>query len=138
MNGEKIYYISWKGEESGAYNATEIRNMLNTGKIGYLHLIRTKESKWIPIKDANLDALPQAETVPQIEKKSDSLPILLYGIAGLTFLSAWIFLVSALLSIYIYTSANDKRNAIISLIVAATITLSGIIFFDIVYPTIAE
>ena len=136
MNNKKIFYISWKGEESGAFSKEEILEMLNLGKIGYLHKIRTESTQWILLKDANLDEIESA--VPQKpENKTDFFAVLMYATAGLSFLSFWILGVSIGLSVYAYLM-SDKKNAIISFIIAIIISLSGYYFFETIYPTISE
>lgn len=140
MNNKKIFYISWKGEESGAFSKEEILEMLNLGKIGYLHKIRTKSSQWIPIKDTNLDEIETItlqKTGQFVEHKTDYFTMLMYATAGLSFLSLWILGVSIGLSVYAYL-INDKKNAIISLILTIVISLSGYYFFDAIYPIISE
>ena len=58
---KKIFYIRWKGKESGVFSKKEILDMLNIGKIGYLYKIRTKSTQWQLIKDVNLDEIESAE-----------------------------------------------------------------------------
>ena len=136
MQSNKIFYLSWKGEQSGAYSKEEILDMLKVGKIGYLHKIRTKSTLWILLKDANLDEL---ETIPtqKTEYKSDYFTILMYGVAGLSFLSIWILCASLGLSMYAY-SMKDKRNALCSFALALIISICGYSFFEKIFPSILE
>jgi hypothetical protein len=137
---KKIFYIHWKGKESGAFSKKEILDMLNVGKIGYLHKIRTKSTRWQLIKDVNLDEIESAEQQNSKNKsdyKTDYFAIILYSTAGLSFLSLWILSVSLALSTYAYLM-NDKKNAIGSLIFALIISLSGFFFFETIFPAISE
>lgn len=136
MRTNKIFYLSWKGEQSGAYSKEEILDMLNVGKIGYLHKIRTKSTSWILLKDANLDEFelpPQQKT----EYKSDYFAVLMYAVAGLSFLSMWILGASLGLSMYAY-SLKDKKNALCSFALALLISICGYFFFEKVFPSISE
>ena len=137
---KKIFYIRWKGKESGAFSKKEILDMLNVGKIGYLYKIRTKSTQWQLIKDVNLDEIESAEpeeSKSKAEYKTDYFAIILYSTAGLSFLSLWILSVSITLSIYAYLM-NDKKNAVASLIFALIISLCGFFFFETIFPTISE
>ncbi len=139
MDNDKVFYILWKGTESGAYSAKDIRDMLNTGKIGYLHLVRTKSSQWIALKDVDLDKLScEAKiAVKNKEKQSDFFTLSLYIVAGLSFLSAWIFVVSIVLSVLGWNK-GERCNALISLVLSAVIAICGLMFFCFVYPTVSE
>ncbi len=139
MESDKIFYISWKGTESGPYSANNIRDMLETGKIGYLHFVRTRTSKWIALKDANLAELACATktVVSQKRRENDFLTILLYVVAGLAFLSPWFFLVSISLAAW-SRSNGDKFNATISLILSGSIAICGLLFFGFIYPTVSK
>ena len=136
MNGNKIFYISWKGEQSGAYTKEDILEMLNVGKIGYLHKVRTQNSDWVLLKDANLDELALKQPV-KTEYKTDYFAILMYTVAGLSFLSVWILGASFGLSVYAYTM-KDKKNAIASMLLAFVISACGFLFFETIFPAISE
>jgi len=136
MDEEKIFYLKWKGRESGAYSAQELREMLALGKIGYLHLVRTRATGWEPLKDADLSEM--ASRAPaSAAKKTDAFALLLYAAAGTAFLSPWVLAVCAALSAYAY-SIGERRAAAMSFALAVAIGLCGYFFFGFVFPAIVE
>ncbi len=139
MNGEKIFFLSWKGRESGPFSAKEIKDMLGCGKIGMLHLVRTKSTAWKPLKNVDLSKMTDesAPAAPRSGEKIDALALTVYAVAGLTFLSPWLLSASFALSAYQWM-AGFKRSAVLSFIVALAIAAGGMVFFGLVYPTILE
>ncbi len=130
----KKFFLSWKGAESGPYSAEEIADMLERGKIGLLHLVRTESTQWRPLKDANLQTDFDA---PQSASKTDILAPIVYAAAGLAFLSPWVLAASCAMSVFLWIS-GDRKSAAFSFALAALIACAGLAFFGIVYPAVAE
>lgn len=130
----KKFFLSWKGVESGPYSAEEIADMLERGKIGLLHLVRTESTQWKPLKDTDLQAEADA---PQPASKTEILAPIAFAAAGLAFLSPWVLAASGTMSLFLWI-AGDRKSAAFSFALAALIAVAGLAFFDIVYPAVAE
>ncbi len=131
---KKIYLLEWKGAESGPYSIAEIRDMLARGRIGLLHKIGTKDSAFVPLKDVDLDELEQS-AARAANAPSDILALASYAVAGLAFLSPWVSAASAAVAVYLW-AAGAKKSAVLSVALSAAFALLGILFFDILYPTL--
>lgn len=138
MSEKKIFFLSWKGTESGPFSEGDIREMLECGKIGLLYQIRTETAQWRPLKDADLPLMANEENASAGEQKAkaDSFAFLVYIIAGLAFLSPWILFASVSLSIFQWVG-GDKKGAFLSFATALLISLCGILFFEKIFPLIS-
>lgn len=130
----KIYFLEWKGVESGPFSIAEIRGMLACGKIGLLHKIGEKNSAFVALKDVDLDAL-ECAAIRTKSAPTDIAEVGSYAVAGLAFLSPWTLAASAVFSVYLWT-AGAKKTSVLSAVLSAVFAFLGILFFDILYQTL--
>lgn len=135
MNRPKKYYLLWKGTETGPYDAAEISRMAKFGRIGPMHKIREEgSSEYVGARDFR----PESEG--GLAKRgacgllnSEKFERLLYVLAGLSFVSAWMFAAYAAAALAAAAGGNSR-------ILRATFPMAlaffacGMAFFKLLLP----
>jgi len=139
METDKIFYLKWKGGESGPFSETELGEMRASGKIGMLHLVSANRISWVPFKDFDASEAAASAAEENVVKRvaTDRFALALYALSGTAFLSPFIFLASAVLSIYAWHT-GEKRLAVLSLALSAAIAAAGWAFFSMVIPALSR
>ena len=135
MKSKKKYYLLWKGAESGPYDADEISRMAKFGRIGSMHKIREEgSSEYVGARDfrpENGGGL--AKCGARAFLNSENFEKLLYVLAGLSFVSAWLFAAYAAAALAAAAGGNS-RILRVTLPMAIVFCACGMAFFKLFLP----
>lgn len=136
MTSKKKYYLLWKGKETGAFSELEIRRMLKCGEIGLVHKIRVDGSeKYTFVKDFDFSKIQPSDRVRLSFVKSPIFEMLIFVFAGLSFVSVGA-LVPYFILFFVAMYGGNKQILLKSFAIAVVLSLSGMLFFKVIYPVL--
>lgn len=132
MKRPKKYYLLWKGVETGPYDAAEISRMAKFGRIGPMHKIRKEgSSEYVGARDFRPESEGGLAKCGLLN--SEKFEGLLYVLAGLSFVSAWLFAAYAAAALAAAAGGNS-RILRATLPMALAFFACGMAFFKLLLP----
>lgn len=125
------YKVFWKGECLGEFSVSEIEDRLSRGALGLLHTVELKTGRRIELSEflSNKEFDSDSFNNGKLEFKEFDLSIFGFVLAGMSFLSVYVYLVAIIYCGFLLQSG--RRNFCFTIFIVSTIiALSGYFFFS--------
>ena len=131
------YRIFWKGECIGSFSALEMRDMLARGALGLLHSVELKDGRQVSVSD--FFSMPESERELELDCSQEvgefDLNSFGFLLAGMSFLSVYVFVSAALYCAFLLKSGRGKL-ALSVFLVSLILAIAGYLFFAELLPNI--